>query len=54
MTFSNCLSNILFLFLQYLGCVEVFESRGMEVCEEALKTLRVMYLHIYLPTYNKN
>ena len=27
--------------LQYLGCVEVFESRGMQVCEEALKVLRV-------------
>ncbi|MPC33083.1 Protein numb [Portunus trituberculatus] len=25
---------------QYLGCVEVFESRGMQVCEEALKVLR--------------
>ncbi|PSN32178.1 Protein numb [Blattella germanica] len=24
----------------YLGCVEVFESRGMQVCEEALKVLR--------------
>ena len=28
---------------QYLGCVEVFESRGMQVCEEALKVLRVSY-----------
>lgn len=26
--------------VKYLGCVEVFESRGMTVCEEALKTLR--------------
>lgn len=25
---------------QYLGCVEVFESRGMQVCEEAVKTLK--------------
>lgn len=25
---------------QYLGSVEVGESRGMQVCEEALKTLR--------------
>nr|CAD7595551.1 unnamed protein product [Timema genevievae] len=25
---------------KYLGCVEVFESRGMQVCEEALKVLR--------------
>lgn len=28
-------------FFQYLGCVEVYESRGMPVCEEALKVLRV-------------
>uniref|UniRef100_T1JP22 PID domain-containing protein n=1 Tax=Strigamia maritima TaxID=126957 RepID=T1JP22_STRMM len=27
--------------VKYLGCVEVFESRGMQVCEEALKLLRV-------------
>lgn len=27
--------------VKYLGCVEVFESRGMSVCEEALKILRV-------------
>lgn len=26
--------------IKYLGCVEVFESRGMQVCEEALKVLR--------------
>lgn len=26
--------------VKYLGCVEVFESRGMQVCEEALKMLR--------------
>ncbi|XP_046664209.1 protein numb isoform X3 [Homalodisca vitripennis] len=26
--------------VKYLGCVEVFESRGMPVCEEALKVLR--------------
>ncbi|KAH9287265.1 Protein numb [Echinococcus granulosus] len=25
---------------QYLGCIEVFESRGMQVCEEAIKALR--------------
>jgi numb-like protein len=30
-------------FFQYLGCVEVYESRGMPVCEEALKVLRVKY-----------
>jgi len=26
--------------LQYLGCVEVFESRGIQVCEEAISVLR--------------
>ncbi|XP_054716409.1 LOW QUALITY PROTEIN: protein numb-like [Uloborus diversus] len=26
--------------VKYLGCVEVFESRGMQVCEEALRVLR--------------
>ncbi|CAG0884056.1 unnamed protein product [Darwinula stevensoni] len=26
--------------VKYLGCIEVFESRGMSVCEEALKHLR--------------
>lgn len=30
--------------VKYLGCVEVFESRGMQVCEEALKVLRVRCL----------
>jgi hypothetical protein len=29
--------------VKYLGCVEVFESRGMQVCEEALKVLRVSW-----------
>ncbi|XP_065209511.1 protein numb isoform X2 [Planococcus citri] len=28
--------------VKYLGCVEVFESRGMQVCEEALKVLKNM------------
>lgn len=28
--------------VKYLGCVEVFESRGMQVCEEAIKVLRVI------------
>lgn len=27
--------------VKYLGCIEVFESRGMHICEEALKMLRV-------------
>ncbi|CAG0886966.1 unnamed protein product [Cyprideis torosa] len=31
--------NAVFL-VRYLGCIEVFESRGMSVCEEALKHLR--------------
>nr|CAG4652005.1 EOG090X09VR [Triops cancriformis] len=26
--------------VKYMGCVEVYESRGMQVCEEALKVLR--------------
>ncbi|KAK9890602.1 hypothetical protein WA026_011967 [Henosepilachna vigintioctopunctata] len=26
--------------VKYLGCLEVFDSRGMQVCEEALKVLR--------------
>uniref|UniRef100_A0A1A9W028 PID domain-containing protein n=1 Tax=Glossina brevipalpis TaxID=37001 RepID=A0A1A9W028_9MUSC len=26
--------------VKYLGCVEVYESRGMQICEEALKVLR--------------
>lgn len=30
--------------VKYLGCVEVFESRGMHICEEALKVLRVNIL----------
>lgn len=29
--------------VKYLGCVEVFESRGMQVCEEAIKVLRVSH-----------
>ena len=28
------------LFFQYLGCIEVFESRGIQVCEEAVKSLK--------------
>lgn len=27
--------------VKYLGCVEVYESRGMHICEEALKVLKV-------------
>lgn len=32
--------------VKYLGCVEVFESRGMQVCEEALKVLRVICIFV--------
>ena len=28
--------------VKYLGSVEVFESRGMQVCEEAIKVLKVL------------
>lgn len=35
------MSYLYFVLFQYMGCVEVFESRGMPVCEEALKVLRV-------------
>eukprot|EP00096_Caligus_rogercresseyi_P013493 TRINITY_DN612_c0_g1_i3.p1 TRINITY_DN612_c0_g1~~TRINITY_DN612_c0_g1_i3.p1 ORF type:complete len:588 (+),score=169.78 TRINITY_DN612_c0_g1_i3:129-1892(+) len=40
--------------VKYLGCVEVFESRGMQVCEEAVKVLKsskrksvrsILYIH---------
>lgn len=33
--------------VKYLGCVEVYESRGMQVCEEALKVLRVSKNQLY-------
>ncbi|KAI0228668.1 Protein numb [Lamellibrachia satsuma] len=26
--------------VRYLGCIEVFESRGIQVCEEAVKALK--------------
>jgi len=29
------------LYFQYLGSVEVFDPRGMQVCEEAIKVLKV-------------
>lgn len=28
--------------LQYLGCTEVFDSRGMQVCEDAVKALKAV------------
>ena len=40
--------------VKYLGCVEVFESRGMQVCEEAVRVLKnsrqksvraILYVH---------
>lgn len=47
--YSRLLINpINFNCFQYLGCVEVFESRGMQVCEEALKVLRVSEIKIPL------
>lgn len=30
------------LSFQYLGCIEVFESRGMQVCEDAVKALKAV------------
>lgn len=30
--------------VKYLGCVEVYESRGMQICEDALRRLRVRLL----------
>ena len=33
--------SFLFVF-QYLGCIEVFESRGIQVCEEAVKALKAV------------
>ncbi len=34
------MKTFMFCILQYLGCIEVFESRGMQVCEEAVKALK--------------
>lgn len=34
--------------VKYLGCVEVFESRGMQICEEALKVLRVSSVLLFI------
>lgn len=31
-----------FFCLQYLGCVEVYESRGIQICEEAVKVLKAV------------
>lgn len=43
------MSYLYFVLFQYMGCVEVFESRGMPVCEEALKVLRVSkIIDVYL------
>ena len=30
------------LYFQYLGCTEVFDSRGMQVCEDAVKALKTV------------
>lgn len=40
--------------VKYLGCVEVFESRGMQVCEEAIKVLRVRFNQILTNYQNLN
>ena len=32
----------MYLLFQYLGCIEVFESRGIHVCEEAVKALKAV------------
>lgn len=40
---GNCLFPV-----KYLGCVEVFESRGMQICEDALRRLRVSGLPLLL------
>lgn len=37
-----------FFLLQYLGCVEVFESRGMQTCEEALRVMKVNIIQIFI------
>ena len=38
--------------VKYLGSVEVFESRGMQVCEEAIKVLKVRPVDFY-QTFDK-
>ena len=39
--FNKIFSYFIYSFdVKYLGCMEVFESRGMTVCEEALKKLK--------------
>lgn len=35
------------MIFQYLGCIEVFESRGMQVCEEAVKALKAVSMIYY-------
>ena len=37
---SVCVCVCVCVCVQYLGCVEVFESRGIQVCEEAISVLR--------------
>ena len=32
--------------VKYLGCVEVFDSRGMQICEDALRRLRVCFVEL--------
>lgn len=40
--------------VKYLGCIEVFDSRGMSICEDALRRLRVsifLFLHFIFLTF---
>lgn len=34
--------------VKYLGCIEVYESRGMHICEEAIKMLRVSIMQFFI------
>ena len=36
---------------QYLGCIEVFESRGIHVCEEAVKALKAVSINISIALF---
>lgn len=40
------LSNLTSFLFQYLGHVEVDESRGMHICEDAVKRLKAVRIHI--------
>ena len=40
--------------VKYLGCVEVFDSRGMQTCEDALQKLRVCFVKFVAIFLNLN